>query len=85
MLLTPSKHKLVVRKCVNLNLALVSGAQWIECWPENQRVAGLIPSQGTCLRCRPSPQWGASERQPLIDVSLPLILPPFPTSLKINK
>ena len=26
--------------------ALASVAQWIECQPENQRVAGLIPSLG---------------------------------------
>ena len=37
-------------------LALAGVAQWIECWPQNQRVAGLIPSQGTCLGCRPRPQ-----------------------------
>ena len=30
------------------------------------------------------PQWGARQRQPHIDVSLPLFLLPF-TSLKINK
>ena len=39
---------------------------------------------GTCLGCRPGPQWGAYERQPHNDVSLSLFLPPFP-SLKINK
>ena len=25
-------------------MALASVAQWIECWPANQRAAGLIPS-----------------------------------------
>ena len=30
--------------------------RWIECWPENQRVMGLIPSQGTSLGFRPGPQ-----------------------------
>ena len=79
MLLTPSKHKLVVRKCVNLNLALVSGAQWIECRPENQRVAGLIPSQGTCLGSRLGDRWGPFKRDPHTDVSLPLFLPLFPS------
>ena len=59
-------------------------AQWIECRPVKQRVAGSIPSQGTCLGCGPGPQYGASESQPHIDVSLPLFLPPFP-SLKVNK
>ena len=52
--------------------ALAGVAQWIECQPANQKVADLIPSQGTCLDCRPGPQWGARERQPHIDVSLPL-------------
>ena len=37
-------------------LALASGAQWIECQPANQGVVGSIPSQGTCLGCRPGPQ-----------------------------
>ena len=27
-------------------------AQCIDCWPVNQRVTGLIPSQDTCLGCR---------------------------------
>ena len=48
------------------------------------KVTGLIPSQGTCLGCQPGPWWEAHKRQPHIDVSLPLFLPPFP-SLKINK
>ena len=37
------------------NEALAGVAQWIDCWPVNQRVAGLISSQGTCLGCRPGP------------------------------
>ena len=64
--------------------ALAGVAQWTVCGPANQRVAGSIPSQGTCLGCRSGPQKGARERQPDIDVSLPLFLPPFP-SPKINK
>ena len=62
-------------------------AQWIEHQPANQRVAGLIPpSQGTCLGCWPGPQQVARERQPHMDVSLPLFLPSY-SSLKkyINK
>ena len=31
-------------------------AQWIERGPAKQRVAGLIPSQGTCLGCGSGPQ-----------------------------
>ena len=39
-----------------------------------QRVASLIPGQGTCLGFGPGPQWEAHERQPHIDVSLPAFL-----------
>ena len=38
--------------------ALAGEAQWIGCRPENQRVAGLIPSQGTSLGCGPGPGVG---------------------------
>ena len=64
--------------------ALAAVSQWFESWPGNQRVSGSIPGQGTWLGCRPGPQCGARERQPHIDVSLPLFLLPFP-SLKVNK
>ena len=40
-------------------------AQWIERWPANRKVAGSIPSQGTCLGCGPGPWLGACERQPI--------------------
>ena len=56
-------------------VALASVAQWIERGPANQRVAGSIPGQGTCLGCGPGPQEGECERQPHIDVSLPLSFP----------
>ena len=39
-----------------MNPALAGAAQWIECCLENQKVAGSIPSQGTCLGCGPGPQ-----------------------------
>ena len=58
-------------------------AQWIEHQSVYQRVTVSIPSQGTCLGCRPGAQLGACERQPYIDVSLPLSFPS--PSLKINK
>ena len=57
--------------------AMAGMVPWTECRPENQRVAGSIPSQGTCLGFWPGPQYRACERQPHIDVSLPLFLPPF--------
>ena len=46
----------------------------------NQRITGSIPSQGTCLGCRPGPQ----ERQPHIDLSF-LLSPSLPLSLKKRK
>ena len=49
--------------------ALASVAQWIGHCSANQKVAGLIPGQGTCLGFRHVPCWGAYERQP-IGVSL---------------
>ena len=62
----------------DVGAALAGVAQWIVCQPVNQRVAGSIPSQGTCLGCRPGPQLGARGRQPYTDDSLLLFLPPFP-------
>ena len=66
-------------KFKNRQGALAGVAQWIEREPANQRVAGLIPSQGTCLGCGPGPQLGTRKRQPHIDVPLPLFLLPFPS------
>ena len=63
----------------DIHTALAGVAQWIECRPVNQRVTGSIPSQGTCLGCRPGPQLGVHERQPHTDVFPPLFLPPFPS------
>ena len=58
--------------------ALAGVAQRTECQPANQTVSSSIPNQGTYLGCKPGPQLGACKRQPHIDVSLPLFLPPFP-------
>ena len=66
----PKLETIKKKKCP----ALAGVAQWIECWPANQRVAGWIPCQGTCLGSRPGPQWAVRERQPHTDVSLPLFL-----------
>ena len=55
--------------------ALADVAQWIECWPANQRVVGSIPSQGTCLGC-------VRGNHTLVFLSLSFFLS-FP--LKINK
>ena len=37
-------------------LTLAGVAQWTDHRPVNQRVASLIPGEGTCLGCRPGPQ-----------------------------
>ena len=60
-----------------LKLALAGVAQWTECRPANQRVAGLIPSQGTCLGFKPGPQWGGHVRgsHTLMFLSLSFSLP----------
>ena len=49
----PGLSKVKVKKPC---MALAGVAQWIECKPVNQRVAGSIPSQGTCLGFGPGPQ-----------------------------
>ena len=70
--------------------ALAGVAQWIEHGPANQKVAGLIPSQGTCLGWGPDPWLGACERQPIhvyllnIDVLLSLVFS-LPPPLSKNK
>ena len=56
--------------------ALAGVAQWIGCRSASQGVTGSVPGWGTCLGCRPHPQWGVREGQPHIDISL-LFLPPF--------
>ena len=66
------------------NMALAGVVQWVERQPVNQKIAGPVPSQDTCLDCQPGPQQGAHKRQPHIDVSLLLFLSPVP-SLNINK
>ena len=72
---------------LEVEMALAGVAQWTEQLPVNRKVPGSIPSQGTCPGCRPGPQLGACERQP-VDVSLahrcfsPLLSPSLPLSLK---
>ena len=65
--------------------ALAGVAQWIESWPVNQKVTGLIPSQGTYLDYVFGPQLGHVQEATntcfsLASVSFPHFLPPF-TSL----
>ena len=59
--------------------------QWAGHHPVSPKVAGSIPGQHTCLVCGSGPQLGSCERQS-INVSLPLLLSPFPSlSLKKKK
>ena len=70
---------------IELYIALAGVAQWIEGQPANQRVAGSIPSQGTCLGCRPgwTPSWGwARGDHTLMFLSLSLS---FPSPLSKSK
>ena len=75
-------YKLVIteqsQECKVQHRTLAGVAQWTEHRHVNQRVAGSMPSQGTCLGCGPGPQQGTCKRQPRTDVSLPLFLSPFP-------
>ena len=54
--LSHANNELSERETKKTIPALAGVAQWIELLPENQRVGSLIPSQGTCLGCWPSPQ-----------------------------
>ena len=64
---------------INQIFALIGVAQWIEHGPVNQRVTGLVPGQDTCLGCGLGSRGWVQERQPHINVSLPLFLLPFPS------
>ena len=44
-------------------LSALSGVAQALSWTANQRVAGSILSQGTCVDCGPGSQLGACERQ----------------------
>ena len=60
-------------------------AQWIERRTLKQRVACSIPSQGTCLGCRPGPSRGHMRgNHTLMFLFLSFSLP-SPLSKKINK
>ena len=43
------KNMVVLTLLKIIYIALAGVVWWIECWTANQRVAGSIPSQGTCL------------------------------------
>ena len=75
-----AQHKIVNLLKTLWDFGLAGEGQWIEYQPGKRRVAGLIPSQDTCLGCGLGPQWGVRGRQPHIDVSL-LLPPSLPLSL----
>ena len=50
---------------------LAGVAQWTECRPENQRIAGWTPSQGTCLAYGPGPLAGGNHTLMFLSLSLP--------------
>ena len=62
----------------------------VEHRPAKQKVASLVPGQGTCLGCGPVPDWGTHERQPIVlslthEYFSPSLSSSLPPSLKINK
>ena len=63
---------------------LAGVAQWTECWTAKQRVAGSIPSQGTCLGYRPGPQQGGVLEATKHCCFSPSLSPSLPLSLKIT-
>ena len=64
------------------SVALTSVAQPVGHHLTKQKVTSSIPSQDTCLGYGPGAQLGACERQPHIDIFLPLFLLAFPLSKK---
>ena len=83
-----------LQKCIVLfnasktfSWALAGVAQWVDRQPVNERIAGSIPSWGTCLGCGLALNLGAFGRQPIY-VPLthgcfsPSLSPFLPLSLK---
>ena len=89
-----AKNKITIYLVLNKNQffsksphpALAGVAQRIERWPANQRVTGSIPSQGTCLGCRPGPQGGVVRGNHTVIETMFLSLSfSFPSPLSRNK
>ena len=83
--ITMRYHYILTGMATIQKTALAGVAQRTEHWPVKLKVTGSIPSQGTCLGCRPGPQLGACERE-VIDVSHTWLFlslsPSLPPSLK---
>ena len=60
-------------------------SQWIERQPTNQKVAGLVPSQGTRLGCGPGPPLGVCERQLIAASHISCFSPSLSPSLPLKK
>ena len=67
------------------NSALAGIGQWIELQTANQRVAGSVPSQGTCLGGRLGAQWGGTWVATTHWCYSLSLSPSLLLSLKINK
>ena len=67
--------------------SLAGVAQGFEHRPVNPKVAGSIPSQGTCLGHRPGPSWGCMTGNQCVShiCFSPSLCPSLPLSLQINK
>ena len=73
-----------------IDLALAGVAQWTECQPVNQRIAGSIPGQDTCLGCGPGPRMGVCKREPFNESLThlcfsPSLSPSLPLSPTVKK
>ena len=67
-------------------LALAGVAQWIECWPANQRVAGLIPVGAHAWVAGQVPSRGCARgNHTLMYLPLSFSLPSHLSKNKINK
>ena len=67
-----------------LEISLAGVASWVEGQHANQKVAGSIPGQGTCLGCGPGP-WLGHVQEATDGCFSPSLSPSRPFSLKINK
>ena len=77
-------YHLFLINCLKITLICADWCGSVDWVPICGKVAGSIPSQGTCLGFGPGPQLGAWEIQPIAislthHVSLPLFLPPLPS------
>ena len=69
-----------------LKQALAGVAQWIGYWLASWKVAGSIPSQGTCLGCGPGPQLGPVRGNRSMYLShIAVSLFSLPSLLNVNK